>query len=126
MRFAPAITLCHLTDASHLVRRIQKLSSELGVPISLPQLIQAHTPFREYAEKYGDKPVLVVGGRDNKCREVAESYGFKQAYTPWDVLNWDESIWPFRSVGEQQKDFVKVGDFDVRLGFASVDHRQLS
>lgn len=39
---------------------------------------------REMAEIYGT--VLVVGGEGEKCRQVAEGYGFKDVVTPGDVI----------------------------------------
>lgn len=36
------------------------------------QLVQAHTVLRGMKDKYADVPVLVLGGRGNKGREVAE------------------------------------------------------
>lgn len=39
---------------------------------------------REMAEIYGT--VLVVGGEGEKCRQVAEGYGFKDVVTPGDII----------------------------------------
>lgn len=71
--------------------RAQKLSSELGIHVSscvfsctastplIPdsqiaehQIVQSHTVFRSLAARYADKPVLVIGGPDDSCRQVAE------------------------------------------------------
>lgn len=89
------------------IRRCKRLTRELGVEISTAQLIQAHTVFREQAKKYGDQPILVVGGSGDKCRQVAESYGFQKAYTPLDLLAWRPEIWPFRKVGDSHRPYVK-------------------
>ena len=40
-------------------------------------LIQAHTILREKAADYFDKNVLVLGGKRNQLREVAERYATK-------------------------------------------------
>ena len=55
--------------------RCIQLSQQLELEVSPGQFICGHTPMREMAEKY--KTVLVVGGEGEKCRIVAEGYGFK-------------------------------------------------
>jgi HAD superfamily hydrolase (TIGR01456 family) len=45
-----------------------------------------------------DSTVLVVGGEAEKCRLVAESYGFTNAITPGDVFAAHPEIWPFSRV----------------------------
>jgi ribonucleotide monophosphatase NagD (HAD superfamily) len=55
--------------------RCIQLSKQLQIEVSPGQFICGHTPMREMAEKYGT--VLVVGGEGEKCRIVAEGYGFK-------------------------------------------------
>lgn len=37
------------------------------------QLIQSHTPLKNVASQYADKDVLVLGGRRDECRRVAQS-----------------------------------------------------
>lgn len=36
------------------------------------QIVQAHTILKSVAHKYADKPVLVLGGRNDVVRKVAE------------------------------------------------------
>lgn len=55
--------------------RCLQLSQQLEMEVSPGQFICGHTPMREMAEKY--HTVLVVGGEGEKCRIVAEGYGFK-------------------------------------------------
>jgi hypothetical protein len=55
--------------------RCIQLSQQLEMEVSPGQFICGHTPMREMAEKYNT--VLVVGGEGEKCRIVAEGYGFK-------------------------------------------------
>lgn len=55
--------------------RCLQLSQQLEMEVSPGQFICGHTPMREMAEKF--KTVLVVGGEGEKCRIVAEGYGFK-------------------------------------------------
>ena len=55
--------------------RCIQLSQQLEMEVSPGQFICGHTPMGEMAEKYGT--VLVVGGEGEKCRIVAEGYGFK-------------------------------------------------
>jgi hypothetical protein len=55
--------------------RCIQLSQQLELEVSPGQFICGHTPMREMAEKFNT--VLVVGGEGEKCRIVAEGYGFK-------------------------------------------------
>lgn len=64
--------------------RCLDLSRQLELEISPGQFICGHSPMREMAEKYGT--VLVVGGEGEKCRQVAEGYGFKDVVTPGDII----------------------------------------
>ena len=71
--------------------------------------IQAHTILKTLVPKYTNSPVLVLGGKNDTVRLVAEryirsiplvtmkysilfpSYGFGKAYTALDVLAWNPS-----------------------------------
>lgn len=115
-----------------LTRRCYKLSRELGVELSVDQLIQAHTVFREQAEHYGDKPILVVGGKGNSCREVAHSYGFKKVFTPQDLLSWRPELWPFKKLSKGERESVHVSHdnlchpVDFKSDYIGVDGRLLA
>lgn len=75
-----------LTNGGGLLEadRAAQLATLLDAPsISEDQVILSHTPMRALAERYGDAPVLVVGGGSTPA--VAAAYGFKRAFTPWQV-----------------------------------------
>lgn len=55
---------------------------------------------REFADRYGT--VLVVGGEGEKCRDVAESYGFRDVITPGDILKANAATAPFRKLTETE------------------------
>ncbi|KAI9778614.1 MAG: Haloacid dehalogenase-like hydrolase domain-containing 5 [Geoglossum umbratile] len=63
--------------------------------------VQSHTPFERMvngvngAKGLRDKCVLVVGGDGERCREVAERYGFQSVITPGDIFAAHPEIWPF-------------------------------
>ncbi|GAA5876908.1 hypothetical protein JCM16303_006332 [Sporobolomyces ruberrimus] len=99
--------------------RSQRLTRELGVPIGEHQVVQSHTIFRSMVPKYADKPVLVVGGIGDNCRHIAETYGFKHAYIPADVLRWQASIWPYHKLTEEEMAFSRDVDFST-IPFAAV------
>jgi HAD superfamily hydrolase (TIGR01456 family) len=65
---------------------------------------------REMAEKYGT--VLVIGGEGEKCREVAEGYGFKDVVTPGDIIKHDSATTPFRKLTPEEHANSRVRDFD--------------
>ncbi|KAI0373414.1 HAD hydrolase [Pilatotrama ljubarskyi] len=91
--------------------RRHKLSSQLGVEIHSNQIVQAHTILKSVVHKYADKPVLVLGGRNDVVRKVAEGYGFKHAYTTLDVLAWKPEVWPFHDLTPEERASTKSVDF---------------
>jgi len=67
---------------------------------------------KEMVEKYNT--VLVVGGDGEKCRQVAEGYGFKDVVTPGDIIKDNAATTPFRRLTDQEhfnsrkRDFAKT------------------
>ncbi|KAH4935752.1 hypothetical protein HBH74_084250 [Parastagonospora nodorum] len=78
----------------HESERVRDLSRKLGVEMDTSMFVQSHTPFADM-EQYKDKTVMVVGGEGDKCRAVAEAYGFKTVVTPADILAANPDVWPF-------------------------------
>lgn len=106
--------------------RCRKLTEKLGYEVCLSlvsssltcsvhprqipptQFIQAHTVLKSLGKDYLDEPVMVLGGKRDVVRKVAQkrvyfvcvvvnnvlrvlshnSYGFKKVYTPLDVKAW--------------------------------------
>ncbi|KAF8638028.1 hypothetical protein AX16_010660 [Volvariella volvacea WC 439] len=91
--------------------RCSKLTKQLGFKIENSQYLQAHTVLKSVVHKYASQPVLVLGGKNDDCRKVAEGYGFKQVYTTLDVLAWNPSVWPFHHLTEPERHSTKVVDF---------------
>ncbi|KXT03565.1 hypothetical protein AC578_9979 [Pseudocercospora eumusae] len=89
--------------------RCVQLSKQLDIEVSPGQFICGHTPMREMAEKY--KTVLVVGGEGEKCRQVAESYGFKDVVTPGDIIKDNPDITPFRKLTDDELKNSKSRNF---------------
>lgn len=93
--------------------RCAQLSKILHSPVSTEQFIQSHTPMSALAEYY--ETVLVVGGENYQCREVAKQYGFKNIIVPNDIVAAQPTISPLKEffTAEQRatsnpKDFSKV------------------
>ncbi|KAH7403770.1 HAD-like domain-containing protein [Cadophora sp. MPI-SDFR-AT-0126] len=93
--------------------RCAQLSKILHNPVSTEQFIQSHTPMSALAEYYDT--VLVVGGENYQCREVAKQYGFKNIIVPNDIYASQPTIAPLREhfTPEQRatstpRDFSKV------------------
>ncbi|CEQ42412.1 SPOSA6832_04222 [Sporobolomyces salmonicolor] len=99
--------------------RCKKLTKELGVEIGEHQIVQSHTIFRSFVPRYADKPVFVVGGNSDHCRQVAEAYGFKHVYIPADVLRWQPSAWPYHKLTEKEMAYSRDVDFST-ISFAAV------
>jgi HAD superfamily hydrolase (TIGR01456 family) len=104
-----------LTNGSGKVEtaRCAQLSKILHSPISTEQFIQSHTPMSALAEYY--ETVLVVGGENYQCREVAKQYGFKNIIVPNDIVASQSTISPLKEffTPEQRatstpRDFSKV------------------
>ncbi|KAI0185121.1 HAD-superfamily subfamily IIA hydrolase [Xylaria flabelliformis] len=89
--------------------RCGDLSRQLEVDISPAQFICGHTPMSEMASKYNT--VLVVGGEGEKCRTVAQSYGFKDVVTPGDIIKADSATTPFRKLTPEELKNSKERDF---------------
>ena len=47
-------------------------SDSLDFKIAENQIVQSHTIYRPLAKLFGDKPVLILGGQEDRCRRVAE------------------------------------------------------
>ena len=73
--------------------RASNLSNALSHPIHANQLLQAHLPFKLRAKDY--KTVLVVGGKGESCRLVAEDYGFANVFIPEDFYAANLAVSPF-------------------------------
>ncbi|KAF2105121.1 HAD superfamily hydrolase [Rhizodiscina lignyota] len=74
--------------------RVADLTAKLKVPLDTTMFVQSHTPFADL-DQYKDKTILVCGGDGDKCRYVAEKYGFKSVVIPGDIFCAYPEIWPF-------------------------------
>lgn len=104
--------------------RCLQLSKQLELEISPGQFICGHTPMREMAEKY--KTVLVVGGEGDKCRKVAEGYGFKDVITPGDIILDNSATTPFRQLTEDEKAHSRrrvMSETEIEAIFVFADSR---
>lgn len=104
--------------------RCLDLSQQLQMEVSPGQFICGHTPMRELAQKY--KTVLVVGGEGEKCREVAEGYGFQDVITPGDIIKDNARTTPFRKLTSKEVDSSRLrnyGEVDIEAVFVFADSR---
>ena len=79
---------------------------------------------KEMAEKY--KTVLVVGGEGEKCRNVAEGYGFKDVVTPGDIMKDNARTTPFRKLTDQETQHSRTRNFgqvEIEAIFVFADSR---
>ncbi|ORZ22133.1 putative mitochondrion protein [Absidia repens] len=74
--------------------KADQVSNLIDVKISPDQVILSHSPMQMLTKKYKDKRVLVVGGKERTCAEVAKGYGFDNVVTPQDLHHWHNSLWP--------------------------------
>lgn len=83
-----------------------------------------HTPMREMAEKY--HTVLVMGGEGDKCRQVAEGYGFKDVVTPGDIIKDNRHTTPFRKLTAEEEEHSRLRNFaevEIEAIFVFADSR---
>lgn len=80
--------------------RDRRVSIEISVvdatQVGPDQLVQSHTPLRDYVGDYADKPVLIVGGVGDAARRVAESYAQSSVIRADEKLRFEESVSPAR------------------------------
>jgi len=104
--------------------RCLQLSKQLEIEVSPGQFICGHTPMREMAEKY--HTVLVVGGEGEKCRHVAEGYGFKDVVTPGDIIKDNQDTTPFRKLTADEYKHSRArnfGEVEIEAIFVFADSR---
>ncbi|KAK4981785.1 hypothetical protein LTR50_007883 [Elasticomyces elasticus] len=104
--------------------RCIQLSQQLEIEVSPGQFICGHTPMREMAATY--RTVLVVGGEGEKCRLVAEGYGFKDVVTPGDIIKDNPDTTPFRKLTGEEHNDSRLRDFskvDIEAIFVFADSR---
>lgn len=92
--------------------------------VSPGQFICGHTPMREMAQKY--KTILVVGGEGEKCRQVAEGYGFKDVVTPGDIIKDNTDTTPFRKLTDEEWNNSRARNFnkvEIEAIFVFADSR---
>ena len=79
---------------------------------------------RDMANKY--HTVLVVGGEGDKCRKVAQGYGFKDVVTPGDIIKDNKHTTPFRNLTEKELQHSKervFSDIVIDAIFVFADSR---
>lgn len=104
--------------------RCIQLSQQLEIEVSPGQFICGHTPMREMAERYNT--VLVVGGEGEKCRHVAEGYGFKDVVTPGDIIKDNQDTTPFRKLTPDEYKNSRARNFaevEIEAIFVFADSR---
>ncbi|MCJ1391423.1 hypothetical protein MMC18_004287 [Xylographa bjoerkii] len=104
--------------------RCLQLSQQLEIEVSPGQFICGHTPMREMAERYNT--VLVVGGEGEKCRLVAEGYGFKDVVTPGDIIKDNQDTTPFRKLTDDEIKHSRARNFsevEIEAIFVFADSR---
>ncbi|KAI9759513.1 MAG: hypothetical protein M4579_002272 [Chaenotheca gracillima] len=104
--------------------RCLDLSRQLELEVSPGQFICGHTPMREMAEAY--KTVLVVGGEGEKCRHVAEGYGFRDVVTPGDIIKDNKDTTPFRKLNDSEIKHSRARNFnevEIEAIFVFADSR---
>jgi HAD superfamily hydrolase (TIGR01456 family) len=90
----------------HETERVLDLTEKLGVNLGVANFVQSHTPFQDLVDGHNgkgglrDKTILVTGADTNKCRRIAEQYGFRNVVTPADILLAEPRVWPFEPLLE--------------------------
>ena len=80
---------------------------------------------KEMAARY--HTVLVVGGEGEKCRHVAESYGFRDVVTPGDIIKDNQHTTPFRKLTPLETENSRARNFaehEIEAIFVFADSRE--
>ncbi|KII92002.1 hypothetical protein PLICRDRAFT_457454 [Plicaturopsis crispa FD-325 SS-3] len=93
------------------VERCRHLTRQLGYSIKPTQIVQAHTVLTTLAARHAHSPVLVLGGRGDEVRKVAQGYGFNKVFTPLDILAWNPAVWPFHDISDAERASTIKADF---------------
>ncbi|KAJ9480894.1 hypothetical protein VN97_g12626 [Penicillium thymicola] len=104
--------------------RCLDLSRQLLLEVDPGQFICGHTPMCEMAERY--HTVLVVGGEGEKCRIVAERYGFKNVITPGVIIKTRHDTTPFRRLTDEEHKNSRLLDLNkvqIKAVFVFADSR---
>lgn len=107
-------------ETDHCTHLSQILNTD--IPVSTDQLIQSHTPMQALKEYHST--VLIIGGEGDKCKSIAQSYGFSNVIVPHDIVAWDATILPFKKLTSAERaaanpqDFSKI-NIDAILVFSS-------
>lgn len=94
----------------------------IGTPVSPCQLIQSHTPMQALKDYHST--VLIIGGEGDKCKSIAQHYGFTDIIVPHDIVAWDPTISPFKKLSPSElaaanpRDFSKI-NINAILVFSS-------
>jgi HAD superfamily hydrolase (TIGR01456 family) len=80
-----------------------------GSPVLANQLIQSHTPMQALKEYYST--VLIVGGEGDRCKRIAQAYGFSDVIVPHDIVAWDATIVPFKKLSPSEVAAANPRDF---------------
>ncbi|KAH8548665.1 HAD-like domain-containing protein [Umbelopsis sp. PMI_123] len=83
-------------------KKAAQMSRKLDMEILPSQIVLSHSPMRSLVKAYKDTPVLIVGGHEKACKDVAEQYGFQRPIQPDDIHHWEKSVWPFRRVSDDE------------------------
>ncbi|KIY71122.1 HAD-superfamily hydrolase [Cylindrobasidium torrendii FP15055 ss-10] len=82
---------------------------QAGFELKPEQVVQAHTVLKKDVDRYRDKNVLVLGGKGDEVRRVAESYGYRNVFTTLDVLAWDSGVWSLHQITDAEEASAKKG-----------------
>lgn len=100
--------------------RTEFLSSRLGIDISPHQIVQSHTPMKVWAQNGDFDRVLIVGGKDDLARFVAQDYGFKDVVLPMDIVRHTPSIAPHHRYSEEQLERMARPELDLSKKFDAI------
>lgn len=106
------------------VERAKLLSRDLKTKISPTQVVLSTSILYKLQYKHAHEDILVVGGpeypRDNAHSHM-KGYGMSDVYTPYDLLRWRPSAWPYiqlpKGEGYREAEFDKEVEFKAIVVF---------
>ncbi|OMJ21284.1 putative CDP-alcohol phosphatidyltransferase class-I family protein [Smittium culicis] len=89
-------------------QKANEITQKMGVQVNPNQIVLSHSPMRQLVNKYRNDNVLVIGGVNDRCAEIAKDYGFLNAISPSKIHKSQPNLWIFSKTDKSVKENVDI------------------
>ncbi|OMJ23276.1 putative CDP-alcohol phosphatidyltransferase class-I family protein [Smittium culicis] len=89
-------------------QKANEITQKMGVQVNPNQIVLSHSPMRQLVNKYKNDNVLVIGGVNDRCAEIAKDYGFDNAISPSEIHKSQPNLWIFSKTDKNVKENLDV------------------